>query len=72
MCRWMGSHFHNWSDYNGVVFSTELREWGRKFSDFGGKWRFKMGRISVKKKKLLFIEFNNKLGLTALHCLKPR
>ena len=21
MCRWMGSHFHDWSDYNGVAFS---------------------------------------------------
>ena len=20
MCRWMGSHFHNWVDYNGVTF----------------------------------------------------
>ena len=20
MCRWMGSHFHNWTDYNGVTF----------------------------------------------------
>ena len=19
MCRWMGSHFHDWSDYNGVA-----------------------------------------------------
>ena len=19
MCRWMGSHFHNWIDYNGVA-----------------------------------------------------
>ena len=37
MCHWMGSHFDNWSDYNGVAFSIELREWGRKFSDFGGK-----------------------------------
>ena len=37
MWRWIGSHFHNWSDYNGVAFSIELREWGRKFSDFGGK-----------------------------------
>ena len=25
MCRWMGSHFHDWIDYNGVVFSVELR-----------------------------------------------
>ena len=21
MCRWMGSHFHDWIDYNGVAFS---------------------------------------------------
>ena len=37
MCRWMGSHFHGWSDYNGVAFSIELLGWGRKFSDFWGK-----------------------------------
>ena len=36
-CRWMGSHFHDWSDYNGVAFSSDLLEWGRKFLDFGGK-----------------------------------
>ena len=29
MCRWMGSHFHNWTDYNGVTFLVELLEWGR-------------------------------------------
>ena len=37
MCRWMGSHFHDWVDYNGVVFSMELLEWGRTFSDFWSK-----------------------------------
>ena len=37
MCRLMGSHFHDWIDYNGVAFSIELLEWGRTFSDFGGK-----------------------------------
>ena len=21
MCRWMGSHFHDWIDYDGVAFS---------------------------------------------------
>jgi len=21
MCRWMGSHFHDWIDYNGVAFA---------------------------------------------------
>ena len=29
MCDWMGSHFHDWIDYNGVVFSIDLLEWGR-------------------------------------------
>ena len=37
MCRWMGSHFHDWIDYNGVAFSIELLEWGRTFSDFWGE-----------------------------------
>ena len=37
MCRWMGSHFHDWIDYNGVTFSTESLEWGRTFPDFWGK-----------------------------------
>ena len=37
MFRLMGSHFHDWIDYNGVAFSIELLEWGRTFSDFGGK-----------------------------------
>ena len=36
MCRWMGPHFHDWIDYNGVVFSIELLEWGRRFLDFLG------------------------------------
>ena len=34
MCRWMGSHFHDWIDYNGVTFLEELLEWGRTFSGF--------------------------------------
>ena len=34
MCRWMGSHFQNWSGYDGVEFSIELLESGRTFSDF--------------------------------------
>ena len=36
MCRWMGSHFHDWIDYNGVAFLVELLEWGRTFSGFLG------------------------------------
>ena len=33
MCRWMGSHFHYWIDYNGVAFSLKFLEhveWGHK------------------------------------------
>ena len=26
MCRWMGSHFHDWFDYNGVAFLIEGQE----------------------------------------------
>ena len=53
MCRWMGSHFHNSIDYNGVAFSIELLEWGRTFSEFleeenSDKWDLKMGRFAVK------------------------
>ena len=33
MCRWMGSHFHNWTDYNKVVISIELLEWVAYFRD---------------------------------------
>ena len=36
MCRWVGSHFHDSIDYNGVAFSIELLEWGHTSSDFGG------------------------------------
>ena len=36
MCRWKGSHFHDWIDCNGVAFSIELLEWDRTFSDFWG------------------------------------
>ena len=37
MRHWIGSHFYDRIDYNGVSFSTELRGWGRTFSDFWGK-----------------------------------
>ena len=37
MCRWMGSNFQGWTEYNGVAISIELLEWGHTFSDFWGK-----------------------------------
>ena len=49
-CHWMGSHFHDWSDYNGVAFSVELLEWGGKFSDFWAKYRDSKWEVSWLKK----------------------
>ena len=57
MCRLMGSHFHDWSDYNGVA-NFRIFEIGR---DSNGKI------LGKKIRKWLFIKFNNKLALTALH-----
>ena len=38
MCCKVGrTDFHDWIDYNGVVFSIKLLERGRTFSDFWGK-----------------------------------
>ena len=37
MCRWMGSHFLDWIDYDGVAFSIDVLEWSfgvRKFFIF--------------------------------------
>ena len=62
MCRWMGSHFHDWFDYNGVAFSVELLERGRTFSDFGaillGQFFSKRTRMFVLyvKSKVFFIQ----------------
>ena len=47
---WMGSHFHNWIDYNEVTFLVELLEWGLTFSRFlgweiSGKQEFKNRKI---------------------------
>ena len=65
MGRWMGWHFHDWIDYNGVAFSTELLEWGRTFSDFWGVRQFftftvsKRTRMFVQqmKSKVFFIQY---------------
>ena len=48
MCRWMGSHFHDWIDCNGVEFSTELLEWGRIFLGFWGK-NMQAGSLGIDK-----------------------
>ena len=45
----MGSHFHNWTDYNGVTFLVEFRMGSRIFVISGiknsGKQRFENRKI---------------------------
>ena len=60
MCRWMGSHFHDWIDYNGVAFSRlsiELLEWGRTFSDCLGEEFFMTFIFTVSKRTRMFMFF---------------
>ena len=52
MWRWMGSHFHDWTDYNGVAFSIELLEWGRTFSNF---WVGQFFIFTVSKRTRMFV-----------------
>ena len=37
MCRWLGSHFHDWVNYDGLAFSIELLVMGSHFQIFWGK-----------------------------------
>ena len=48
MCRWMGSHFHDWIDYNGVAFSTGLLEWVAYFRDFGVRIFWQVASLGIK------------------------
>ena len=52
MCCWMGSHFHDWIDYNGAAFSKELLEWGHTFSVFGVRQLF---IFTVSKRTRIFV-----------------
>ena len=53
MCRRTGSHFHDGIDCNGVAFSIEFLEWGRKFSDFGLSRDSKWEDSQLKNQKVL-------------------
>ena len=72
MCRWMGSHFHDWIDYNGVTFLVELLEWGRTFSGFlgeenSGKQGFKNRKIrGLKMVRTVVLIFNSRLTLNSV------
>ena len=36
----VGSHFHNWIDYNRVTFLVELLEWGLHIFEISGIRKF--------------------------------
>ena len=64
----MGSHFHDWSDYSGIAFSTELLEWGRTFSDSLGRDSSSYLRLAnvpeslYRRRTVKFSSFNPKNG----------
>ena len=52
MCRWMGSHFHDWTDYNGVAFSSTFYRVTRMGSHFSGILRErKFWQVVIYKRK---------------------
>ena len=55
MCRWMGSHFHNWTDCNGPVTILVARMGSQIFGIFGIRkfWDLKIGSFAVEKWFLL-------------------
>ena len=74
MCRWMGSHFHGWIDYNGVTILVELLEWDRTFSGFFWDKKilvsrdFNIGRFATKKMvRAVVSKFNSGLALKSVH-----
>ena len=64
MCRCMGSHFHNWIDYNGVTFLVELLEWDRTFSVVSRD--LKIGRFAVKNGSCCCFNIKSRLALNSV------
>ena len=46
MCRWMGSHFHDWIDYNVVAFSESFFRMGSHIFCFFGIRQFFIFTVS--------------------------
>ena len=52
MCRWMGSHFHDRTDYNGAAFSSTFYRVTRMGSHFSGILRVrKFWQVVIYKRK---------------------
>ena len=52
MCRWMGSYFQDWIDYDGVAFSTEFPKELRECMGSPIVGFFEVRKICGKKKLL--------------------
>ena len=52
MCRWVGSHFNYWIDYNGVALSIELLKWIAHFKTLGVR---KFFILTVSKRTRMFV-----------------
>ena len=40
MCRWMGSHFHDWIDYNGSLGAIRVTRMGSHICGISGVSKF--------------------------------
>ena len=52
MCRWMGSDFHDWIDFNGVALSRVTRMGSHIFLIFGVRQFF---ILTVSKRTRMFV-----------------
>ena len=59
MCRWMGSHFHDWIDYNGVAFSI-LTRMGSHIFGFLGVSQFFIFTVS-KRTRMFVLQMKRKV-----------
>ena len=68
----MGSHFHDWTDYNGVTFLVVTRMGSRIFRDFWDKKilvsrDLKIGRLAFKKMvPVVVLIFNSRFALNSV------
>ena len=60
---WMGLHFHNWGDYNGILFFIWVTtEWGCTFSRFwGSAIKIQVGR-DLKMRRFTTFKFKTSVG----------
>ena len=53
MYRWMGSHFHDWIDYNKVEFSIEFSYYNEVAPGFWGVTQYSIFTVSKRTRKFV-------------------